>query len=116
MEKEWAEMTPDEKQEALFASWLAPKDPGGNPLKFQSPKAEKNYKDNVTRIKDAIQMKKTPDRVPVIILPSFFPVYNAGITPQEAMYDYDKLYAAYKKFLLDFEHHILGVFPVEPDP
>ena len=48
-------------------------------------------------------MKKLPDRVPVCILPSFFPVYNAGMTPKEAMYDYDKLHAAYKKFLLDFE-------------
>ena len=102
MEKQWAEMTSDEKQEALFAGWLVPKDPEGNPLNFQSPQAEKNYKDNVTRIKDAIQMKKTPDRVPACILPSFFPVYNAGITPKEAMYDYDKLGAAYKKFLVDF--------------
>jgi len=103
MEKQWADMTSDEKQEALFARWLAPKDPGGNDLKFQSPATEKAYKDSITRIKDAIQMKKTPDRVPVCVFPSFFPVYNAGITPRDAMYDYDKLYAAYKKFLVDFQ-------------
>lgn len=103
MEKQWADMTSNEKQEAMFARWLAPKDPEGKDLKFQSPATEKAYKDSITRIKDAIQMKKTPDRVPVCIFPSFFPVYNAGITPYDAMYDYDKLYAAYKKFLVDFQ-------------
>ena len=92
MEKKWEEMSSDEKQEALFHRWLSPKDPQGNDLKFQSPQAEKAYKERITRIKDAIQMKKLPDRVPVFVLPSFFPVYNAGITPREAMYDYDKCY------------------------
>jgi uroporphyrinogen-III decarboxylase len=103
MEKKWEEMSPEEKQEALFQRWLSPKDPEGKDLKFQSPQAEKTYKERATRIKDAIQMRKLPDRVPTCILPSFFPVYNAGMTPREAMYDYDKLHAAYKKFLTDFE-------------
>ena len=65
MVKEWGEMSPDEKQEALFQRWLSPKDPAGNDLKFQSPEAEKLYKERITRIKDAIQLKKRPDRVPV---------------------------------------------------
>jgi uroporphyrinogen-III decarboxylase len=103
MAKEWADMTADEKQDEMFARWMAPKDPEGKDLKFQSPQTEKAYKDRITRIKDAIQMKKTPDRVPVCTLPSFFPVYNAGITPYDAMYDYDKLYAAYKEFITEFE-------------
>jgi uroporphyrinogen-III decarboxylase len=102
MEKQWADMTSDEKQEALFARWLAPKDPQGNDLKFQSPASEKAYKERITRIKDAIQMKKTPDRVPVFLAPSFFPAYHAGITPKEAMYDYDKCCMAFKKFVLEF--------------
>jgi uroporphyrinogen-III decarboxylase len=103
MAKQWEEMSPEEKQEELFNRWLAPKDPEGKDLKFQSPQTEKAYKDRVTRIKDAIQMKKSPDRVPVFLLPSFFPFYYGGITPREAMYDYEKLAAASKKFLLDFE-------------
>jgi hypothetical protein len=98
MAKEWEELTPDEKQEELFSKWLSPKD-----IKFASPQAEKAYKERVTRLKDAIQLKKLPDRVPVIPIVSFFPVYYGGITPQEAMYDYDKLYMAGKKYLLDFE-------------
>jgi len=102
MEKQWEEMSSDEKQEALFARWMSPKDPQGNDIKFQSPQAEKAYKERITRIKDAIQMKKLPDQVPVFVIPSFFPVYNAGFTPREAMYDYDKCCMAFKKLVMDF--------------
>ena len=100
MEKQ---LSPDEKQEALFQRWLSPKDPAGNDLQFQSPEAKKAYKERVTRIKDAIQMKKLPDRVPAVVLPSMWTASYGGITVQDAMYDYDKGTAAFKKFILDFE-------------
>src|SRR4030042_1481418 len=103
MEKQWQEMTADEKQEAQFKKLLAPKDPEGNDLKFQSKEAEANYKASITRVKDAIQLKKTPDRVPVTLLPSMFPFINAGMTVQEAMYDYDKCAAAFRKFILEYK-------------
>ena len=45
MEKQWEEMTPEEKQEALFARWISPKDPEGNDLKFPSAEVEKLYKE-----------------------------------------------------------------------
>jgi uroporphyrinogen-III decarboxylase len=102
MEKQWEDMSSDEKQEALFARWMSPKDPQGNDIKFQGPEAEKAYKERITRIKDSIQMKKLPDRVPVFVIPSFFPIYNAGFTPQEAMSDYDKCSMAFKKLVADF--------------
>ncbi|MCX6070225.1 MAG: uroporphyrinogen decarboxylase [Chloroflexi bacterium] len=98
-----AQLTPDEKQEALFQRWLSPKDGQGNDLKFQSPEAAKLYKERITRIKDAIQMKKQPDRVPVLLAPSFFPVFHSGMTPRDVLYDYDKLQAAFKKFTLEFD-------------
>ena len=103
MEKKWEAMSPDEKQEAQFQKLLNPKDPQGNALKFQSPEAEANYKASITRIKDAVQLKKTPDRVPITLLPSMFPFAHAGMTVQEAMYDYDKCAAAFKKFILEFK-------------
>ena len=103
MEKKWKEMSSDEKQEAQFQKLLVPKDPEGNDLKFQSPEADANYKASINRIKDAVQLKKTPDRVPVTILPSMFPYINAGMTVEEAMYDYDKCTAAFKKFMLEFK-------------
>jgi hypothetical protein len=103
MEKKWEELSTDEKQEAQFQKLLSPKLPDGKDLPFQSPEAEATYKANITRIKDAIQLKKAPDRVPVTLLPSMFPFINAGMTIQEAMYDYDKCAAAFKKFILEFK-------------
>jgi hypothetical protein len=103
MEKKWEEMSADEKQEAQFRRLLSPKDPEGKDLKFQSPQAEANYKASITRIKDAVQLKKTPDRVPLTLLPSMFPFINAGMTIQEAMYDYDKTVAAFRKFILEYK-------------
>jgi hypothetical protein len=103
MEKKWEEMSADEKQEVQFQKLLVPKDPEGNDLKFQSPEAEADYKASINRIKDAVQLKKTPDRVPVALLPSMFPFINAGMTIQEAMYDYDKTVAAFRKFILEFK-------------
>jgi hypothetical protein len=74
----------------------------GNDLKFQSPEAERLYKQRITRIKDAIQMKKLPDRVAVCMFPNMFPVLYVGMNPQEVMYDYEKCAMAWKKFVLDF--------------
>ena len=101
-----------EKREALFQRWLNPKDGAGNDLQFQSPEAKKAYEERITRIRAAIELRK-PDRVPVIIMPSFFPYYNAGVSPQEAMYDYDKLGMAFKKFIHDFapDSHIGATAP-----
>jgi hypothetical protein len=103
MEKKWEQMNSDERQEAMFQRWLSPKTPEGKDVKFQSPEAEKSYKDRITRIKDAVQMKKLPDRVPVFLLPSFYPAVYAGLTPKELMYDYEKCHNAYKKFYVDFD-------------
>jgi hypothetical protein len=102
MEKKWEEMSSDEKQEAQLQKWLLPKDPEGKDLKFQSPQAEKAFKERATRLKDAIQMKKRPDRVPIFTIYGFFPALYAGFTPQEVMYDYDKSQMAWKKYVLDF--------------
>ncbi len=96
-------LSPDEKQEALWQGVLSPKDPQGNPLPFQSPQAEQAYKERVLRFKQAIQMKELPDRVPVTIFPSMYPWTSSGMTVQEAMYDYDRCAAAFKKFVLDLE-------------
>ncbi len=104
--------TSEEKKEALYQRWLNPKDGAGNDLQFQSPEAKKAYEERILRIRAAIELRK-PDRVPVIIMPSFFPVYHAGLTPQEVMYDYGKLGEAFKKFALEFapDAHIGATAP-----
>lgn len=98
MEKKSEEIALDEKQEEMFKRWLSPQG-----IDFASPEAEKSYKERVTRIKDAVQLKKVPDRVPVVLMVGFFPAFYSGITPRETMYDYDKLYMAWKKYVLDFK-------------
>jgi len=65
--------------------------------------SEELYKEREKRINDAIQLK-VPDRVPIWFQDlSFFPAKYVGITFEEAMYDDDKLFAAYKKTITDFE-------------
>jgi len=98
MEKQWEELSADEKQEAMFNSWLSQQG-----IEFASPEAEKLYRERVTRLKDAIQLKKVPDRVPIFTIVNFFPAYYAGLTPKDMMYDYEKLTTAVKKYVLDFE-------------
>jgi uroporphyrinogen-III decarboxylase len=98
MARTWEQLSADEKQEEMFNKWLSPQG-----IEFASPQAEKAYKERVMRIKDAIQLKKKPDRVPVLPLPSFFPAFYAGYTPEEVMYDYDKCADAWRKFVFDFE-------------
>jgi hypothetical protein len=98
MAEEWEEMSSDEKQEALFERWISPEG-----VEFASPEAEKSYKERTTRIKDALQLKKKPDRVPVLLIPSFAPAYYSGLTPYDVMYDYDKIGPAWRKFSLDFQ-------------
>jgi Uroporphyrinogen decarboxylase (URO-D) len=103
MEKKWEDMSADEKQEATFQKLLSPKDPEGNDLKFKSPEAETRYKASIQRIKDALQLKEPADRVPVCIFSGMYPLDYYGITLKEAMYDYEKCVAAWRKFLLDFQ-------------
>ena len=76
-------------------------------IEFKSTEAEKAYHDRVTRIRDAIQLKQ-PDRVPIYANSGFFAAYYAGISPQNAMYDYDKLSEAWKKHAVDFEADVYG--------
>jgi hypothetical protein len=100
------QLTKEDKVEALWQGKLSPKLPDGNPLPFQSPEAEKAYKESILRFKDAIKMKKLPDRVPVTTFPGMFPWFHAGMTMQEAMYDYEKCAQAFKDFVLEFQPDI----------
>ena len=99
MKERWLEIAPDadEKQEVLFDIWLSGKD-----ISFSTPEAERDYRERVTLLKDAIQMKKPPQRVPVCPSAGFFPIEYAGFTMYDAMYDYDVLIKAWKKFCHDF--------------
>lgn len=61
------------------------------------------YKEREKRINDAIQLKE-PDRVPIWFHDvGFFPAKHAGITFEEAMYNTDKLFTAYKRTMAYYE-------------
>ncbi|MFN8455151.1 MAG: uroporphyrinogen decarboxylase family protein [Anaerolineae bacterium] len=92
----WSSLSPDEKLEARFASWMS-----AEGIQFANPQAEQGYKQRTKMIKDAIQLKK-PERIPICPNVGFYPAAYAGVTAEEVMYDYDKLGRAWKKFNTDF--------------
>jgi len=95
--KQWADLSWQEKREERFEKWLNPSD-----IKFKSPEAEKKYKAKATRMMKAIKME-IPDRVPVHIPGGSMVAYNAGLTLQDVLYDYDKIKPAWIKFLEDYD-------------
>lgn len=87
-----------EKQAQLFETWLLAEN-----IPFVSPGAEALYKERVTLYRDAIQMKKIPERILVCPSAGSFPIEYAGISWYEAMYDYEKLAHAWGKYHDDFD-------------
>jgi hypothetical protein len=63
---------------------------------------EELYQEREKRVNDAIQLKE-PDRVPVMSLFGFFPARYAGITFEEAMYDYNKMMKAWMDTTVEFQ-------------
>ena len=97
----WNKLTPKERMEARFNSWQS------LGVEFASPEVKQAYQQRVQMIKDATYLKK-PTRVPVIPWLGIYPAEYAGITAEEAMYDYDKLGMAWKKYNADFLPDGLG--------
>ena len=54
------------------------------------------------RINDAIELKE-PDQVPVMFIFGFFPARVAGITFEDAMYDYDKTMQSWIRVMVEFQ-------------
>ena len=87
----------DRKQAALFEKWLS-----GDNIPFANADAAAAYRERATLIKDAIQLQKTPARIPICPSAGFFPVQYAGVSMYDAMYDYDILSQAWEKYCQDF--------------
>lgn len=97
-EKKWEKMTPEERQEARFQTWLNPKN-----VNFVSPETKAAYEARANRLKDAIQLKKKPDRIPIYPLLTFLPAHLAGLSYRDAMYDYPRAAEAWKKYVYEYE-------------
>ncbi|MGE5483551.1 MAG: uroporphyrinogen decarboxylase family protein [Ignavibacteriales bacterium] len=85
-----------QKYEQRFAAFMSPQN-----VRFASAEVENNYRERVKRLKDVVELKK-PDRVPICLNVGFYPATYSGLAAREAMYDYQKLGAAWKKYHRDF--------------
>ncbi|MCX7858295.1 MAG: uroporphyrinogen decarboxylase [Deltaproteobacteria bacterium] len=97
VDKSWKNMSPKEKMNTRCQKWLS-----AEGIQFKNAEAEERYKKALKRFLDAIQLESLPDRVPIFITGTFLVANLYGLTPYEAMYDYDKIIEAHKRFLLDY--------------
>jgi len=97
MVKSWKEMTPDERLRKRLDDYVAM--PG---FEFASVEAEALYRERATLIREAFEMQE-PARVPVFPAEGFFPIYHAGFTIRDALYDYDKFAQAILGYYTEFQ-------------
>jgi hypothetical protein len=97
-EKTWDTLSPEEKLQKRLDAWLSPQG-----IKFASSEAEKAYKERVTNMIDAIQLKKRPARVPIMTGLGAFAEAFCGYTHQDVMYDVDKAIDVMNKCTLEFQ-------------
>ena len=88
----------EKKQEERFSIWLK-----GEGIPFVDENAERAYRERVILMKEAIQLKQRPNRIPVCPSAGFYPMQYAGITMYDAMYDYRALGTAWETYHLDLE-------------
>jgi len=100
MKERFLEISPEaeKKQEERFEAWLK-----GEGIPFVDENAERAYRERVTLLKDAIQLRQRPSRIPICPSAGFFPMQYAGITMYDAMYDYQALGKAWEIYHQDFE-------------
>lgn len=102
MDKEWKQMTSEEKRAERIKQWLEPPD-----VDFVTPEAEKQHRERLQRFADAYQMKK-PDRVPVDVPFGDLPLKWKGYTLKDGMYDYSLMPKIWNEFIREFE---MDAFP-----
>ena len=92
----WCALTPAERRQARYASWMSTEGRG-----FSTPQAEEVYRRNTRRIVDVMNLE-VPDAVPIVPFIGEYVIRYTGLTPWDAMYDYEKYKPAYRKFSSDF--------------
>jgi uroporphyrinogen-III decarboxylase len=94
---DFSRLSPEDKLAARLDAWLA-----AEHICFESPQAKLAYQEKVLRLINVIRLKK-PDRVPAAPVLGTFPAFYAGITIREALYDYEKMALANRKYVMDFD-------------
>lgn len=104
----WSDLSAAEKYEFRMNSWMDPQE-----VVF-GPGAGEKYRQRARLIRDALELRK-PERLPICPMISFYPVFHAGLTAEEAMYDYSKLGMAMRRFHEDFAiDSLVGAFLYGP--
>ncbi|MCL2877865.1 MAG: hypothetical protein FWF13_03700, partial [Acidobacteria bacterium] len=60
------------------------------------------YESRLKRLEDAVALKE-PDRVPISPIGQCFPVYEAGYSMADVLYDFDKGAESFKNFYKKYE-------------
>lgn len=95
----WNSLTAEEKRKLRLDAWVR-----GDGIQFANPKAKAKYTERATRFRDALELEKTPDRVPVAGLGGAFVYRRAGIPQKATMYDrWAEAAKAVIKFQKDFQ-------------
>jgi len=95
----WKSLTAEEKRKIRLDAWVR-----GDGIQFESPEARAKYTERTTRFRDALEMKKLPDRVPIAGLGGAFVYRRAGIPQKATMYDrWEEASRAVIKFHEDFQ-------------
>ncbi|HXX18289.1 MAG TPA: uroporphyrinogen decarboxylase family protein [Candidatus Acidoferrum sp.] len=96
MESQPQAMAPATTFEERAKRWKFPEG-----IEFASPEVQSAYQRRVQMFIDVITLKKS-ERIPVCPAMGFYPFVYAGLTSEQAMYDYEKLGYALRKYHADF--------------
>jgi hypothetical protein len=95
----WNSLSAAEKRKIRLEAWVR-----ADGIQFESPEARKKYQQKATLFKDAVELEKLPERVPVAGLGGAFIYRRAGVPQVATMYDRWKEAAeAAIKFHKDFD-------------
>jgi hypothetical protein len=100
----WDKMPPKQRQQAFLEKWAS-----GNGIDFISDEAKAAYQYRAGLLKDALTLKKSPDRVPIVTLVTFAPVALSGHSPQQAMYDPNILGEVYVNYAKEYDLDAGGI-------
>jgi len=95
--EDWHKLTPDEKLETRFSSWISAEN-----KQFSTSEAAQAYGRRIKRYYEIVKLQQ-PDRVPRMLSVGNFVAQYAGATYSDFFYDYDKSIKAMIKFHRDFD-------------
>lgn len=97
----WKDLNSEEKLALRLDHFVSTDD-----IDFISDEAKDAYKERVTIIRDAVEMKKVPYRVPVNPMLGEYALRYYGLTPYDQMYNQEEAFDAILKFDMEFQSDV----------